>query len=251
MQEDSSSSGCGSGTCSQTSAPSGLPNPTQPPPCATQRGGGPATFSHLPPELQSRVFAHAGAPFNTCKVSAAVAIDDSLLHIWMREAEDYPDAALSTAAWGKKWDVCFLILQYWVPNDIDDRGYELGAALVCAAGAGQLELVQQLIDAGGWAHACWGPRCARDELTTQPENDGDSEGGSDVSEDGIDGLGGSDDHCDGDSDDPFAGGYFSECLVADLYDLGRPLSAASCSCRPPCPYALVGRALPQGQLPLL
>jgi hypothetical protein len=106
------------------------------------------TFSHLPNELQSLIFAYSQAPFHTCKTSAAVLQDtqdtQGTLAVWLKNVH-YPATILRKAAQCKQWRVCSLLL---LRLQSGQAVYELSWALQHAAADGQLELVKSLLDKG-------------------------------------------------------------------------------------------------------
>jgi ankyrin repeat protein len=97
------------------------------------------SFEDLPAHVQAQVFAHAGAPLLTCRASAAVAKDPSLVANWLIRRRRYP---LKCAAHHKLWDVCKLLL---VHPQLTNNERDLSEALECAAAGGSAEVVQLLL----------------------------------------------------------------------------------------------------------
>jgi ankyrin repeat protein len=65
------------------------------------------TFNHLPPDVQHLIFASAAAPLTTCKASAAIAQDPSLVATWLLVKHKYP---LVQAAKHQLWGACEQLL---------------------------------------------------------------------------------------------------------------------------------------------
>jgi ankyrin repeat protein len=111
-----------------------------------------AAFTDLPPELQSLVFAYAGAPTNTCKASRDVFKDPHLTVTWLlATTSNSIEDALQRALGLRLWDACIPILdlkEHWDP-------VTLQFALIRAAGSGHLQLLQALLGKGGWAEWLW------------------------------------------------------------------------------------------------
>jgi hypothetical protein len=99
-----------------------------------------ATVYHdLPQHLQHLIFASAAAPLDTCKASAAIAQDASLVATWLLAQNQQP---LLTAVGHNMWDVCghlFSTHQY-VPDT-----EELQDALVQSARSGATAVVATLL----------------------------------------------------------------------------------------------------------
>jgi hypothetical protein len=76
-------------------------------------------------------------------------------------AQDRLKKPLQLAAEHKLWEVCSILLR-----DAEEDSYytENSIALYYAAEAGQVELVQQLLDRGGWAERPWTEPVGDDEL---------------------------------------------------------------------------------------
>jgi ankyrin repeat protein len=110
-------------------------------------------FSHLPSELQPLILAYGAAPFDTCKASAEILLDDSLLAAWVTAAADRLHSPLQQAAESHLWRICSILVRCGV---FDQDGYEHSLALHTAVAAGQVEMVQELIQAGAWADPPWG-----------------------------------------------------------------------------------------------
>jgi ankyrin repeat protein len=137
-------------------------------------------FSHLPSELQPLILAYAAAPFDTCKASAEILQDDSLLAAWVTAAADRLDSLLQQAAESHLWRICSILVRCGV---YDRHGYEHSLALHHAAAAGQVNLAQELIKAGAWADPPWG-----DWSSSKSDSGPGSEDESEKSEHSYSGL---------------------------------------------------------------
>jgi hypothetical protein len=113
-------------------------------------------FAGLPTHLLSLILAHAAAPLDTCKASAAILETADHLAAWMTAAvaEERLQKPVQLAAELKQWKVCSILLQTAEIDDGDDN-YDISTALWHAAEAGQLKLVEQLLAKGGWRETPW------------------------------------------------------------------------------------------------
>jgi hypothetical protein len=95
------------------------------------------------------VLAHAAAPFTTCQASSAIVKDQALLDTWVLQAAaagtlKKPVQVAAEQGW---WHLCSQLLTNMVFSDSRSQHC---IALYYAAKAGQVELVQQLLDKGAW-----------------------------------------------------------------------------------------------------
>jgi hypothetical protein len=112
-------------------------------------------LANLPTGLHPLILAHAAAPLDTCKASAAILQDPGHLAAWMTAAaaEGKLQKPVQVAAELGQWKVCSILLQnvegHVYPN------FDLSLALYDATEAGQVQLVQQLLEKGAWASEPW------------------------------------------------------------------------------------------------
>jgi hypothetical protein len=97
------------------------------------------SFQDLPPHLQHLIFASAAAPLTTCKASAAVAQEASLVATWLLARNQQP---LKRAAKHQLWDVCGHLFStyHYIPSYGEFRG-----VLKCSASKGATAVVATLL----------------------------------------------------------------------------------------------------------
>jgi ankyrin repeat protein len=98
------------------------------------------TINHLPPHLQHLIFASAAAPLTTCKASAALPQDPSLVATWLLVKHKEP---LLTAVQHRLWDACQQLLG---THCYKPCSCELASALESSAGQGGTAVVQRLLE---------------------------------------------------------------------------------------------------------
>jgi hypothetical protein len=112
-------------------------------------------FSDLPFHLQTLIFAYASAPLCTCKAAAAVAQQPVLIATWWVTNEDKYGWIIEAAAIAKLWQVVPLLVDMGARARFDEDDLELSSVLHIAAKTGQVEVVQHLLNAGGWNRDLW------------------------------------------------------------------------------------------------
>jgi hypothetical protein len=100
-----------------------------------------ASICDLPIHLQQHIFASAAAPLTTCKASAGITPEASLVAQWLLVQNQQP---WQRAAAHQLWDVCELLLLSDYKPDVP----ELEFALLKSAAAGRAPLVHSLLHHG-------------------------------------------------------------------------------------------------------